>query len=105
MVCVCLCVNGSLFLQNKSDPYGPPNAGTNQNVSKKPIVNAELVLFLRVSKDNKVWLGNQNHMGWGADAYRGPMQRSRNKILAAVSMAECEAHMSYSRFGPNLIGL
>lgn len=28
--------------------------GTNQNVSEKPIINAEAMLFLRVSKDNKV---------------------------------------------------
>ena len=89
-VCVCLCVNGSLFLQYKSHPYGPTNAGANQNVSEKPIINAEVVLFLRVSKDNKVWLRNQNHMGWGDDAYKGS---SNNKLLAAVYMTGCEAHM------------
>ena len=77
---------------NKSHPYGLPNARTNQNVSEKPIINAEEGFFLRASKDNKVCLRNQNHMGQGDDAYRGS---SNNKLLAAVNMAECEAHMSF----------
>lgn len=86
-----LCVNGSLFLQTNHIHMCFPNAGTNQNVSEKPIINAEAVLFLRASNDNKVWLRNQNHMDRGDDAYRGS---SNNKLLAAVNMAECEAHMS-----------
>ena len=79
-------MSGSPFLQNKSHPYGFPNAGTNQNVSEKPIIIAEAVLFLRASKDNKDWLLNQNHMDRDDDN-----KSSNTKLLAVV---ECEAHMS-----------
>ena len=50
---------GSLFLQNKSQPYGFTNAGTNQNVSEKPIINAEAELFLGRVKTTKsdCWTG------------------------------------------------
>lgn len=58
-----LCVNGSLFLQTNHIHMLLPSAGTNQNVSEKPIINAEAVLFLGASKDNKVRWRNQNHMG------------------------------------------
>lgn len=73
--------------------------GTNHIASEKPIINAEVVHFLRASRDNKVWLRNQNHMGRGDDAHRGS---SNNKRLAAVNMAECEAHMSYVLSQSNL---
>lgn len=72
---------------NRSNPYGSPNAETNQNVSEKPIIIAEVVLSLRASKDNKEWLLNQNHMDGGDDTQK------RNKLLAVVK-TKCKSHMS-----------
>lgn len=56
---------------NRSNPHGSPNTETNQTVSEKPVIIAEVVLSLRASKDNKEWLLNQNHMDRGDDTHRG----------------------------------
>lgn len=77
---------------NRSNPHGSPNTETNQNVSEKPIIIAEVALSLRASKDNKVWLLNQNHMDRGDDTRR-EKNISNNKLLAVVK-TEHKSHMS-----------
>lgn len=71
MTVVCICVWMEVCFSKQITSMCSSKHRDKSNVPEKPIINAEAVLFLKASKDNKVRLGNQNHMGRVESAYRG----------------------------------